>query len=468
MRAFACGPAVLALALAVPAAGAAQAPLKLTGDGAYFMLRVPLDVRAQATSAVLADVRVLNAADEAVPYAWVDPKATATAVPERRAVPLFKAPPVPRVASEPVQPGGWIIDLRAVKGVPQALQFDIATGASGIFPFVLEASPDLQQWRTLLPEAQLVALQHQGLRLEHSHFDLAQADSPATMRYLRLRPRPGHPDPPVTAVHVTSLARQAVLPGWQWSEAISPSRCQPGHCDYVLPRHLPLQRVEFMLTQPNTLAQVQLLAQPDEAAEAPRSRTGHHHPVREHLKVLRHKGAASSPERHEPVFRAVGSGSVYALNLQGSALRSTVVELPGGLYRTLRVRPAGGMVQLGAQPPLLRVAGRAADLVVLARGPAPYRLAWAQTSPPVALPLDQLMPGRRADDPLPTATAAVAPPVAPVAAATSIVASAPPRADAPPDASRQKLWLWAALVAALGLMGFMARSLLKPADKPLA
>jgi hypothetical protein len=161
------------IALAAAAAGAGELPLQLKGEGAYYTLRVPLDVRAQAKSSELSDLRVLNGAGDAVPYAWVEEDPGIVATPKRQPVPLFKAPASPTAAAStatPAQQGGWIVDLRAVKGVPQELQLDIAPGANGIFPFALEASDDLQQWRTLQPAAQLVALQHQGLRLEHSSF----------------------------------------------------------------------------------------------------------------------------------------------------------------------------------------------------------------------------------------------------------------------------------------------------------
>lgn len=445
------------LALAV-SAGAGELPLQLKGEGPYHTLRVPLDVRAQASSAGLDDLRVLNAAGVAVPHAWVDDDPAGVVQARRQAVPLFKAPPpVPAASGAPVQRGGWVVDLRAVAGLPQELQLDVAPGTNGVFPFALEASTDLQQWRTLAADAQLVALQHQGLRLAHTSFELAGAGG----GYLRLQPLPGGPELPVTAARVASVAQQAaVLPDWQWSAALAPSRCEPTHCDYLLPRHLPLQRVEFLLAEPNTLARVQLLAQPDDAPVPATSRLRHHHPVLAHLKALRHKTAASSPRLAEDRFWPQGSGTVYALDLQGRALRSTVLELPGGLHRTLRVQPTGGMVQLGPQPPQIRVAGRAQHLVFLARGEGPYRLAWAQTSPPVELPLAQLMPGRQPGDPLPESTAVVAPKTLAVPAAPAPSATTLPSPDAGP--MQLKLWLWGALLAALALMGFMARSLLKP------
>ena len=199
------------LVVLASAAGAGELPLQLKGDGAYYSLRIPLDVRAQATTADMSDLRVLNAAGEAVPYAWADAEPGLLATPSRQSVPLFKAPAPPAGATstaEPSQQGGWIVDLRAVKGLPQELQLDVAPGTNGIFPFVLEASADLQRWHTMVSQAQLVALQHQGLRLEHSSFELARTDGSERGGYLRLRPLPGSPPAPLTGAHVVSLAHR--------------------------------------------------------------------------------------------------------------------------------------------------------------------------------------------------------------------------------------------------------------------
>jgi hypothetical protein len=459
------------LALAA-SAGAGELPLQLTGEGAYYTLRVPLEVRAQATSAGLDDLRVLNAAGQAVPHAWVDDDPGVAPTPRRQAVRLFKAPPPARAASEPEQPGGWIIDLRAVKGVPQELQLDLSPGTNGIFPFALEASADLQQWRTLLPEAQLVALQHQGQRLAHRSFELAQSGTVAQAGYLRLRPLPGGTQPPLVAAHVASLAHQAELPDWQWSEALAPARCQPGHCDYLLPRHLPLQRVEFLLAEANTLARVELQGLPDEERGAASERRAE--ALRERVRMLREKQAPASAlqgSKDEVALRLLATGTVYSLDVQGRALRSTLLALPDArLYRSLRVRPTGGMAQLGAVPPTLRVAGAARSLVFLARGPGPYRLAWAQKSAPAVLPLDQLMPGHRSGDPLPESIAVVedSPRTARPAAVAASVAVRVRREASLPSNGNSKLWLWGVLAGALALMGLMARSLLKAPAKPEA
>jgi hypothetical protein len=122
----------------------------------------------------------------------------------------------------------------------------------------------------------------------------------------------------------------------------------------------------------------------------------------------------------------------------------------------LRVQTPGPVNQLGPKPPALRVGAHTRSLVFLARGPAPYRLVWGNSKPDqTAMTMAQLLPARQAADPLPQDLAVVA--AMPVVAAASVSASA---AAAPAPADRS-VWLWAALLVGLGVMGLMAWSLLR-------
>lgn len=438
-------------------AKAGELPLQLDREATYHRLEIPLAVRAQATRADLGDLRVLDAAGQAVPFAWAEEDQGGTATPRRQAVPLFKAPAAAS-AVEPSQQGGWLIDLRAVAGAPQELQLSLVPGSRGVYAFFLEASTDLQRWRILQPDAQLVSLEHQGLRLEHGSFDLSSVPPGST---LRLRPRPGSEVPALAGARVVSVSRRSPVPQWQWSEPIAPGRCEPRWCEYPMPRHLPLQRLQVELTQPNTLARLQVLGQPEADDSAPAGDKAHRlrHPLRGQLKALRHKTASDAATR-EPAWESLPGGTVYALTLQGQDLRSTVLAMPGGRYSHLRLQPAGGLAQLGEPAPSIRVATRTTSLVFLARGSAPYRLAWGQTTPAAALALGELMPGRRAGDALPEVSASIAPAPAP-----SVVVAPPPAApEKAPSVPGRKLWLWGVLAAALALLGAMAWTLLKPAS----
>ena len=138
---------------------AGEAPLVLQGTAAYYGLRVPLAVQMQTRSADLSDLQVLNARGEPVPHAWVDEEPP-TQEKQQQAVPFFKAPAAAS-AVDAAQQGGWILDLRKVKGALLELQLSVPPSEHGIYGFVLEYGDDTQRWHTYLGEAQLLSLQHQ-------------------------------------------------------------------------------------------------------------------------------------------------------------------------------------------------------------------------------------------------------------------------------------------------------------------
>lgn len=447
------------LAACAADAVAGEATLVLQGPAAYHGLRVPLAVMAQTRLADLGDIHVLNTRGEPVPHAWVDAPDGPTAQEHRQAVPFFKAPAAAS-AVDAAQQGGWIIDTRAVKGVLLALQLSVPPGTHGIYGFALEHSNDLQRWRSIQGAAQLLSLQHQGLRLEHTEFELDGLPA----RYLRLRPLPGNSPPPISAAHVVSVSHHHPTAPLQWSDPIAPTQCDAKHCDYTLPRHLPLERLQWQLAAANTLAPLDLLVQYDTAgaSSSPARRHRHRDHIKDTLKGVRDKTLPQPATEAAPAWRLLQRSTAYWLRLPEGEVRSPELALNAGLVTRLRVQPVGGMVQLGATPPTIRIGARPAALVFLAREPAPFRLAWGGEVSTSALTLAQLMPTRRAGDPLPADTATVV--FSPPAAAASAPATATASAPATPAPSR-KLWLWGVLLAALGLMGFMAWSLLRPTAK---
>ena len=452
------------LAMGAASVMAGEAALMLQGPAPYHGLRVPLAVMAQTRFADLGDIQVLNARGEPVPHAWVDEFREAggpTAQEHRQAVPFFKAPAAAS-AVDAAQQGGWIIDTRNVKGALLTLQLTLPSGTHGIYGFALEYSDNLQQWRSHQRAAQLLSLQHQGLRLEHSSFELDGLRA----RYLRLRPLPGSTPPPLSGAKVVSVSHHHAAPPLQWSEPLAPSECSAQHCDYTLPRHLPLERLQWQLAAANTLAPVELLVQYDSSVAAS-SQPARRHRHRDHLKDTL-KGVRSKTSPQQPAAEAATVWSplqrttAYWLRLPEGEVRSPELALDAGLVTRLRVQPVGGMVQLGATPPTIRVGARPASLVFLAREPAPFRLVWGGELSTSALTLAQLMPTRQPGDALPTDSATVVLAAAAPAAAGTAAPKASAAASAPGPAPSRKFWLWGVLLAALALMGFMAWSLLRP------
>ncbi|TMH36030.1 MAG: DUF3999 domain-containing protein, partial [Betaproteobacteria bacterium] len=302
-----------------------------------------------------------------------------------------------------------------------------------VYALAVEASPDLQQWRVVQPAAQVLSLEHQGQRLLNTEIDLGSVRA----SYLRITALAGSAVPELQSATVTSVTQQIAAQAMQWSEPISPASCESQHCDYALPHNLPLEQAQITLSEPNTVATIALLGQVDTLPTPHRHRHLLHGPV----KALRHKTEPASAASAAPTWWPLANANVY---------------------RLIRVQTTGPISQLGPTPPTLRVGAHTRSLVFLARGPGPYRLVWGGTgAAPSAMPLAQLMPARQVGDSLPSDMATVAMPAASAAAPSP--ASQPNPAVVTRPSTHRSLWLWAVLLAGVGLMGFMAWVLLRGA-----
>jgi hypothetical protein len=297
----------------------------------------------------------------------------------------------------------------------------------------------------------VLSLDHQGQRLTSTRIDLTGTRA----GYLRLSALPGSLLPELRSARITSVSEQAAAQPVQWSEPIAASTCGPQHCDYALPAHVPLEQVQMQLSEPNTLANVQLLVEAEAGVPAHEHRR---HSLRHPLKALRHKSEASSPGALAPNRVVLSQAGIYWVRLPEGEVRSGPLWLNAGFHSSLRVQTRGSIHQLGPKPPLLRVGAHALTLVFLAQGPGPYRMVWGVPPARAALPLSELMPMRKDADSLPQDTASLAL-ATPNSAASAVRASASASTAASSPRS-QPVWLWGVLLAGLATMGFMAWSLL--------
>lgn len=449
------------VALSLPA-WAGEAALKVQGQDAYHGLTIPLWVLAQTSHADLSDVQVLNARGEPLPHAWVDDAAPAGTEERQQAVPFYRAPAAASAVTASQQ-GGWVVDLRKVVGGLLELQLEVPSGTHGVYEFVIEASDDLQQWQTHSGSAQLLSLEHQGLTLAHSTFDLAGLRA----RYLRLRPQSGSPLVPLSGVQAKSVTHQQTVAPLQWSDPLPPIDCTADHCDYAVPRHLPMSHLAWELPDANTLVAVDILVQYEPSNGASATPRAHRHRLRDRLHGIRHKDVLPSSTEADKTWIFIARDMAYRLRLPEGEVRSQPMRLDAGAVHRMRLRPRGGVSQFGSQPPLVRIGAPAARLVFLAREPAPYKLTWGGNAV-AAMSLAELMPTRKPDAPWPVDTAEVesvlpaAPSVAVQVPAASNATPAKVPAHTPLPASERKVWLWGALLVALAVMGGMAWSLLKP------
>ncbi len=467
--------AALALAGAQAALAADTLPLTLAGTGPYYTLDVGLGARALSSSASLGDLRVRNAAGETMPFAWIDEPPPATA-PQRTPARLYKVPLPPADAASAIEGHprqAWIVDTKAAGEDLLRLDLGLEHDTQGVYTLRLEASDDLQHWRTLKDGAQLVQLQSlpqvgttgalasQADR-EHLVADGIDLDD-VPARYLRLTTDPRSAIPPLVSATVTRAPHRDAPPPLDWSEPLPASGCEASSCDYPLPRNAAVAEVQVTPSDVDTIGQVMVMGQVEIGRAPPPRHALLHGP----LHALRLKAERASTQAG-PAWDTAAVANVYWLTQSngGPELHSPPVRLGGETWHALRLETLGPITQLGHAAPTVRIGVRPRQLVFVARGAGPFVLARAAADEPsVPMTLAALMPGRAPGAALPPATATVA--SAP--AATPSAASTPAIAAASAPTGTHTPWLWAALLAGLALMGGMAWSLLrKPAAPPRA
>ena len=437
---------------AAPAGDPAPLPLVLSGTGPFYTLTMDAPARRLSAAPGLADLRVRNAAGQAMAFAWAEAPQAASA-PQRVAARLSRTTlPVDAAASTGLAAPGqsWIVDTRDAGYDLLRLELGLERGTQGVWTLRLEASDDQQHWRTLREDAQLVRLQAlpqvgaTGTLAPLAGRESASGDGvdldDVPARYLRLTTAPRSGIPPLVSAAVLRAARGPAPAPIDWSAPIAPSRCEQASCDYPLPANTPVAAVQVTPSDIDTLVEVVVRGQPD-AGAPPKRRSL----LRAPLNALRLKAPQAASPAADAAWENAAMASVYWLSQPDGApdLHSPPIRLDGGPWRALRLETLVPISQLGHDLPAIRIGVRRRSLVFEARGGAPFVLARARAGDTVVpLPLSALMPDHAPGAPLPEATATLAPDAAPVVASA---ASAVP--DPAPEARRDTATTWAAVAA---------------------
>lgn len=433
LLASACALPLLAMAAAErPADFTSLVPLALTGDGPWYRLELPLALQSAATQPDLADLRVYNAAGEALAYSVLRAPArradtqVVSAVkwfPLYAAADAFEKAPAVRVQlntsgslvevqpQEQLEAGeevlrGWLLDTSAVKAPLLQLALDWSSEREGFQRFSIEASDDLKQWRSW-GEGQVARLSFADERIEQHEVSLP--GQPA--RYLRLLWLAPQSAPVLSSAQVLSSASSDMPWSLAWSAPLQGSLQGAGRYVWDLPGSLAVERLKLDIAQPNSLAPVDVFGRTDNQAP----------------------------------WRPLESGLFYRLDLNGEAVVQDELAMPGDSLQQVMVQVDDRGGGLGEAIPTLRVAVLPTQVVFLARGPAPYTLALGKPGLKSAqLPLAVLIPDARHL----TALGQARP------AGPAVVAAGVPAAAAGPDFLRMALW--AVLVAGVLGLAYMA------------
>ncbi|WP_043311087.1 DUF3999 domain-containing protein [Pseudomonas sp. ML96] len=431
--------ALLLLAPWARAEFATQVPLTLAGEGPWYRLELPLGLQMAAKHGDLRDLRVLNAEGEELAYALTLGSTQPEEKRQEAAVKWFplrgpadtQAAPAIRVQRgtsgtlvevAPEQTGqgeqilrGWLLDASAFDEPLHRLLLDWSAEQEGFQRFTIEASDDLQHWQRW-EDGQIARLSLNDERVEQREVALPGAKA----RYLRLLWQAPQQAPDLLGARMVSIeSRDTALP-LAWSAPLQPSSAKTGEYSWELPLSLPLQKVRIELPVGNVLAPVSLSS----------------------------RGAGKLE------WQPLTSGLLYRLPQDGKEALQDEIELYGTPVQQLRLRVDSRGGGLGSAAPQLRVAVRGTQVVFLARGSAPYRLAVGDAAAhSAALPLSTLIPGYEPKR-LATLGRAIAPDEVPAVVREAAAAGQS-------SADWKRIGLWAVLLAGVALLGGMAFSLLR-------
>ena len=363
--------------LALVLAGAAPATLarhavqfELDVDPARagaWRIDLPLAVYREAVYADLRDVEARNGRDEAVPLGPVPLRWGAPEAPALREIALEPFA-LPRLDS--ALPSGERIRLRVEKDPSGALRrIDLdsaaATDATAAADLLLDtgdgndlrialdvaldaaagpalraqvqvlASADLDVWRAVGAPQALLRLEQGGRVLERRQLDLGALRD----RYLLLRRIDGDRALPVAAVGLRLRAQPQRAVDWPQSQVVEADferGGKPGEFFYRAPGPIPVDAIEVLPADLNTVAEVQV-----------ESRDG--------------TDRAWQP-RH--------AGTAFRVAFEGSETASLPARIPVAREREWRITTEPPL----AQPPELRLGWTPDAWVLLAQGPGPFRL----------------------------------------------------------------------------------------------
>ncbi len=419
-----------------PADFASGAPLTPSGGDALQRFALPLEAYRDARRD-LADVRVFNARGEPVPIAWAAGAETAREAPRLVELPRFAVAGHGAEVASSAQvtvrtedgtlvavrgkravrqavPVAWLLDASQVREPLGALVLDWdARPGSEVVRVTVEASDDLQAWRHV-GAASLVRLAQGGHQLEQPRVALFASKA----RYYRvtwsgaafaLRGAQGE------------IMRAMRAPERAVARAHGAAGPKAGEFTYDLGARLPVEAVRVVPAEPNSVATFTLLARDMPGGD----------------------------------WRTVRTAVFYRLTRDGLEVESAPVEIGRTPAREwmVRVDPQSGGI--GAAPPVLEARWRRDEVVFVARGGAPFRVAFGDPdAKPAWASVASLVPGYERGDEAKLSQAAVGP----------VQAGQVRRSGWPAWAANfgpRKLALWTVLLGAVAMLGFMAWRLTK-------
>ena len=254
----------------------------------------------------------------------------------------------------------YVIDARGTSDALRSMQFDWSSpdGASEV-RVSIQASEDLDQWRTLVAGSTLLSVSSGEQQLRRHRVAIPQAQ----YRYLRVERADRGPPLQIDGVIAERVTPAPIIePMWFFA---NPAASTTTELTFDAARRAPITYARLALSQDNTSLRVALESRNDEKA----------------------------------AWRTQWSGEVYSIQTETERKVSPPAEFTQTTDRFWRVRLTNEG-ETFAQTPSLELGYRASRLRFLAHGDAPYTLAFGSRRAPAAPTrrCDALLAGLAQDD----------------------------------------------------------------------
>lgn len=337
--------------------------LDVAGKDALYETPLPLAAYQGSISGNLDDLGVLNGEGEIVPFMVRRPPAEIAAARETRTLPMFPLPGDPdrKLAGLSLQVRkdrtgsivnvttdgavstrkvvAYLLDASLLDRPVAALEVELQPLAEGtVIKITVESSNDLEHWTTMVAGATIIRLRYGDRSLERRSIEL----EPVRAKYFRLSSPDSFGMPQLKGV-IARLAASTVEAPRQWIAVTAAVKNQkPDEYSFDTTGHMPVDRIRINLPQDNTLVNATFYSRAD-------------------------VGSPWIPRQ---------SSLLYRLRIKGMEVTGPDIALPPSTdrYWQMRVEHSGG--GLGKGTPQLRFGWVPEKLVFVARGNAPFTLAY--------------------------------------------------------------------------------------------
>lgn len=439
---------------------------------------VPLAVYRGALRPDLGDLRVFNAADKLLPHVLrklAEPAPIDQPIAEReQSVPLFPllapadapAAAVDKLAlriergatgsvinirsappEAPADAGlaastrviAYVLDTQAIEREIVSLRVRIEeppqlAKQSYLATIVIDTSDDLASWRTVVLDGVLARLSHGAQLVTRDRIELGGLRA----KFLRVRSVVGEDIPGRIAEAFVEVAQsEAPARARETLRVRGQASSSAGVFDYDLGGAFPVERLRVMLPSTGMLFQAEVSVA---AAKAESERPN--------------KVSAIRARTNKRIYDDVFDGPIYRLMKDGREVESSPVELDGHRVRYVSITVGEGATL--EEPPQIEIEYLPAQLLFIARDPAPFTLAYGSyAAPPSKMTADDLLaPFRTVTETLPVSTVQIG-------ASRTLAGQAALIAPPPPPPIKTYV-LWAVLIAGtLGVTALAIRLLRK-------